>query len=79
MPKLKISEHEAKDRTFKATVKKAMVMQGIENLTELSLKLGMVKNTLYVKFRSPEKFSILEVRKLAEVLKLSKEDIAEIV
>lgn len=77
MPKQEISEEEQKNRLTRAYIAKGMELYGLTE-DEVAVKIRCVKRTFQNKRKRPETFTLKELRKLCIVLKLSKEEKAEI-
>lgn len=78
MPKLRESESQQKDRLTRALIAKNMALYDL-NDEEVAIKLRCVKRTFQNKKKRPETFTLGELRKLAVVLKLTKEEKEQII
>ena len=63
---------------LKGNVIRAKIVERGESVATIAPAIGLNRATLYRKLRCPDKFSIAEVRKLAEVLHLSAKEAEEI-
>lgn len=74
MPALKKSVSDMNDIEFRSAIKKNMEICGYKNMTELAKEVHMYRQTLWIKMRSPGKFTVEELRLLFRALKFSKEE-----
>ncbi len=78
MPKIKLSEQEEKDRRARACIAKNMELNGL-NDESVAIKLRVTKRTFQNKKKRPGTFTLTELRKLVDILKISESDRLELV
>lgn len=74
MPKLAQTEEQTKDLILRSLVDKNMVLRGIRTKPELAKRIGRSHTALYDKLANPEKFTVLELRRLFKVLHFTEEE-----
>ena len=78
MPKIKLSEQEEKNRKVRACIAKHMELNGLDDET-VAIKLHVTKRTFQNKKKRPGTFTLTELRKLVDILKISESDRLELV
>ncbi len=74
MPKLKEKEVDVKNKMFRAIVRKNLELRGMEHLSDLALKMGVSRNTIYKKVKNPSTLTLEETRFIFKELKFSEEE-----
>jgi hypothetical protein len=64
---------------FIKLIKKKMIDAGLENFKELAKAIGMKYDTMLVRLKDPSSFRAYEIRRLAEELGLTDEEILFVV
>lgn len=77
MPKTKPFEQDLKARAARGVIRHALETSKLDE-EEVAVRMHIVKRTLQNKIKRPETFRLDELWKLAEVLRLPPEDVAEI-
>ena len=73
MPKLKINESELRCRKLRGCIKNAQEIQGINTIKTAELT-GIPVSTLYARLKTPDDFSVGELRAVFRVLKITSEE-----
>lgn len=60
---------------MKWIIKSYMAKQHIDSISELAKAVGMTRRILYDRINHPETFRLYELRALADVLKITDEDL----
>ncbi len=78
MPKLKESENQAKDNLIRAYIAKNKVLNNMSD-EQIILKLHLSRSAYYHKRKKPSTFTLGELRRLKQALKLSTEEMSEFI
>lgn len=77
MPKLKPSNIESKSRIIRSIISQYMELYGMDE-EHIAARIHFTKRTFQNKRKNPETFTLSELWKLVEILKLSEEEKAQI-
>lgn len=79
MPKLKMTPTEKKLDYFPRLVKSKIELLGMKNVEALAARAGISRQTMYNRLQNPGKTTLIELLRIAEVLKFTEEEKRSIV
>lgn len=74
MPKLKMTPTEKKLDYFPRLVKSKIELLGMKNVETLAARAGISRQTMYNRLQNPGKTTLIELLRIAEVLKFTEEE-----
>ena len=79
MPKVYITQSDKADEAFRRLIKMAMAREGIESQKALAKKMKCNDNTLSYRLRNPGSCSVRELRHFRRILKITAEEMGEMI
>lgn len=79
MPKVYLTQSDKADEIFRRIVKVAMIREGIESQRMLAKRMKCKETTLSYRLHHPDSLSVRELRHMRRILKLSAEELMEVI
>lgn len=77
MPKVKMNDDVRKDRLLIATIEKYKSFYAYPSYKSIALKTQIGTSTIYSRMKSPEDFTLRELRRLARLFHFSQDEILQ--
>ena len=79
MPRVYVTQSDKADEAFRRLIKMAMAREGIDTQKALAKRMKSKENTISYRLHHPGSLSLRELRTLRRILKLTEDEIGEVI
>lgn len=79
MPKVYLTQSDKADEAFRRMIKVAMAREGIDTQKALAKRMKSKESTLSYRLHHPDSLSVRELRHMRRILKLTADEIGEVI